>query len=70
MNPKFTIVSQEKLFQSEIGVTGSPVPDNGPGRKNPLLKYIIVGGILILTGVVAYHITKPKESKLKFKKDA
>jgi len=69
MNPKFTIVSPEEFLSTGTGVSGNPIPNNGPGRKNPYLKYVILGGILIVTVVVAYHITKPKELKLKLKKD-
>ena len=69
MNPKFTTISPEELLATEIGVSGNPIPPNGPGRKNPYLKYLFIGGILIITAVVAYQISKPKEVKLKFKKD-
>jgi hypothetical protein len=69
MNPKFTVVSAEELFVTKIGVTGTPISSNAPGRKFPYLKYIITGGILLTIGIIAYKIAKQKTSKIKFKKN-
>ncbi len=63
MNPKFTLVSPEELIGTEISVSSNSISSNGPGRKNPLLKYIIVGGILVSVGICAYFIIKDKEAK-------
>lgn len=51
-------IPAEELFATEIGISGAPLPSNGPGRENPIIKYIIVGGIVISAIVIAYHLHK------------
>lgn len=58
MTEHFNLIPAEELFATEIGISGTPLPSNGPGRKNPYLKYIIVGGIVIGSIVIAYHLHK------------
>jgi hypothetical protein len=33
---------------------------NAPG-SNPWLKYLIVGGLIVISGVIAYQLTKTEE---------
>jgi hypothetical protein len=60
----YRTVRASELCATEIGVTGAPLPSNGPGRKSPFLKYLIVGGIVIGTVVLAYHLHKKSLPKL------
>jgi hypothetical protein len=69
MNPKFTLVSEAELLATEIGISGAPLPPNGPGRKNPMLKYIIIGGVVFMAIVIAYQLHKKSTPKLKIEKD-
>jgi hypothetical protein len=62
-------VSAQELFATEIGVSGAPLPSNGPGRKNPLVKYIIVGGILIAAVAAAIYLNKKSAPKIKIDED-
>jgi hypothetical protein len=58
MKPNYTIVPATDLFATEIGISGAPLPSSGPGRKNPLIKYMIVGGVIIGAFILAYHLNK------------
>ena len=42
MNKIFRNISASELFATNIGVSGAPIPPNGPGEKNPLIKDITV----------------------------
>jgi hypothetical protein len=64
MKPNYTIVPATELFATEIGISGVPLPSNGPGRKNPLIKYMIVGGVIIGAFILAYHLNKQSIPKL------
>lgn len=64
MKPNYTIVPATELFATEIGISGAPLPTNGPGRKNPLIKYMIVGGVIIGAFILAYHLNKHSIPKL------
>ena len=64
MSEHFNRIPAEDLFATEIGISGAPLPSNGPGRKIPLLKYIIVGGIIVGAIVVAYHLHKSSAPKI------
>jgi hypothetical protein len=64
MKPNYTIVPATELFATEIGISGAPLPSNGPGRKSPFLKYLIVGGIIVFGVVAAYHLHKAKTPKI------
>jgi hypothetical protein len=60
----FRTVPASELFATEIGISGAPLPSNGPGRKSPLLKYIIVGGIVVGAVLLAYHLHKKSMPKI------
>jgi hypothetical protein len=64
MKPNYTIVPATELFATEIGISGAPLPTNGPGRKNPLIKYMIVGGVIIGAFILAYHLNKQSIPRL------
>jgi hypothetical protein len=64
MKPNYTIVPATELFATEIGISGVPLPSNGLGRKNPLIKYMIVGGVIIGAFILAYHLNKQSIPKL------
>jgi hypothetical protein len=53
-----------ELFATEIGISGAPLPTNGPGRKSPLLKYLIVGGIVGGMILLAYKLNKKSTPKI------
>jgi hypothetical protein len=65
----FSTISASELFATEIGISGAPLPSNGPGRKNPLIKYIIVGGLIVGAFALAYHLNKKSIPKIILKKD-
>ena len=65
----FSTISASELFATEIGISGVPLPSNGPGRKNPLIKYIIVGGLIVGAFALAYHLNKKSIPKIIPKKD-
>ena len=65
----FRTVPASELFATEIGISGAPLPSNGPGRKSPLLKYIIVGGIVVGAVLLAYHLHKKSMPKIKLNKN-
>ena len=64
MIEQFNRIPAENLFATEIGISGAPLPSNGPGRKSPLLKYIIVGGIVVGAVLLAYHLHKKSAPKI------
>ncbi len=64
MNKIFRNMSASELFATNIGVSGAPIPPNGPGEKNPLIKYIVIGVILVKTFVMAYEIHKNLKQKI------
>lgn len=68
MKNTYRTIPTSELFATEIGISGAPLPSNGPGRKNPLLKYIIVGGVIVFTVIVAYQLHKNSTPKIIFKK--
>lgn len=59
-----TITSSE-LFATEIGISGAPIPTNGPGKKYPFLKYFIVGGLVVSVFAFAYYFNKQRIPKIK-----
>jgi hypothetical protein len=64
------IVPTSELFATEIGISGAPLPSNGPGRKNPMIKYFIVAGAIIAAFALAYYLNKDSiVPKIKVKKD-
>jgi len=69
MKETFRTISATELFATEVGIGGSPLPSNGPGRKNPLIKYIIVGGLIVGAFALAYHLNKKSIPKIIPKKD-
>ena len=69
MKETFRTISASELFATEVGISGAPLPSNGPGRKRPLIKYIIVGGIIVGAFALAYYINKNSIPKLILKKD-
>lgn len=60
MKDIFNRNSTENYSQIEVGPSGNPIPPNGPGKKFPVLKYIIVGAILTLVVVAAYKLNDNK----------
>lgn len=58
MSEHFNRIPTKELFATEIAISGAPLPSNGPGRKSPYLKYVILGGIVIGFIVIAYHLHK------------
>ena len=56
MNKIFRNMSASELFTTNIGVSGAPIPPNGPGEKNPLIKYFVIGFIVFTSCVMAYRI--------------
>ena len=64
MKPKYTVVPASELFATEIGISGVPLPTNGPGRKNPFIKYIFLGGVIIGAFALAYHLHKQAVPKI------
>ena len=65
MKDTIRTIPATELFATEIGISGAPLPTNGPGRKNPLIKYIIVGGVIIGAFILAYHLQKQTPPKIK-----
>lgn len=58
MSEQFNRIPAENLFATEIGIGGAPLPSNGPGRKSPILKYVMLAGMLVGVGMVTYYIIK------------
>ena len=67
MNKIFRNISASELFATNIGVSGAPIPPNGPGEKYPLIKYIVIGVILVTTFVMAYKIHRNLKQKITIK---
>lgn len=65
----FRTVPASELFATEIGISGAPLPSNGPGRKSPLLKYIIVSGIVVGAILLAYQLHKKSMPQIKLSKN-
>ena len=62
MKPKYTIVPASELFATEIGVSGAPIPSNGPGKSLPNLKY----GLMILgVGMAIYLAYRLERERIK-----
>ena len=64
MNKIFRNISASELFATNIGVSGAPIPPNGPGEKYPLIKYIVIGVIVVTTCVMAYKIHRNVMQKI------
>ena len=64
MNKIFRNISASELFATNIGVSGAPIPPNGPGEKYPLLKYIVIGVIVVTTFVMAHEMHKNLMQKI------
>jgi|TARA_B110000977_G_C10712370_1_gene351787 hypothetical protein len=62
MKAPIPMPADEILFaeMSKSALNNSQMPQNNPG-SNPWLKYLIVGGLIVISGVIAYHLTKPKK---------
>jgi hypothetical protein len=69
MKESFRTISATELFATEVGISGAPLPSNGLGRKNPLIKYIIVGGLIVGAFALAYHLHNKSIPKIIPKKD-
>ena len=69
MKETFRTISATELFATEVGISGAPLPSNGPGRKNPFIKYIIVGGLIVGAFALAYCLNKKSIPKIIPKKD-
>lgn len=69
MKDIYRTISATELFATEVGISGAPLPSNGPGRKNPLIKYLIVGGLIVGAIALAYHLHKKSIPKIIPKKD-
>ena len=69
MKETFTRVSATELFATEIGVSGAPLPTNGPGRKYPLVKYLILGGLILGVIALAHHLSKNQSVTIKSRKN-
>ena len=57
-------MSASELFATNIGVSGAPIPPNGPGEKYPLIKYIVIGVIVVTTFVMANKMHKNLMQKI------
>lgn len=64
MKDTIRTIPATELFATEIGISGAPLPTSGPGRKNPLIKYIIVGSVIIGAFILAYHLQKQSTPKI------
>jgi hypothetical protein len=64
MNIPNPMPADEILFaeMSDSALNNSMLPQNKPG-SNPWLKYIIVETLIIISGVIAYRITKSIENE-------
>jgi hypothetical protein len=69
MKDIYRTIPASELFATEVGISGAPLPSNGPGRKYPILKYIIVGGLIVCAFALAYNFNKSSHPKIKSKKD-
>jgi hypothetical protein len=69
MKETYKTITSSELFATEVGISGAPLPSNGPGRKNPLIKYIIVSGLIVGALALAYNLNKSSHPKIKSKKD-
>jgi hypothetical protein len=65
MIDKIRVIPATDLFATEIGISGAPLPSNGIGKKFPIIKYMIIGGIIIGVLSVAYRLHKPTLTILK-----
>ena len=56
--------ADELLFaeMSKSVLNNPQIPQNTPG-SNPWLKYVIVGGLIVISGIIAYQLTKPNEDE-------
>ena len=64
MNKIFRNISASELFATNIGVSGAPIPPNGPGERNPLIKYIVIGVMFLSSCVIAYKIHRNLKQKI------
>lgn len=69
MKDIYRTITASELFATEVGISGAPLPSNGPGRKNPLIKYIIVCGLIVGAIALAYHLNNKSIPKIIPKKD-
>ncbi|MEY3199060.1 MAG: hypothetical protein RJA13_1018 [Bacteroidota bacterium] len=69
MKDIYRTIPASELFATEVGISGAPLPSNGPGRKIPLIKYLIVGGLIVGAFALAYHLNKKSIPKIIPKKD-
>jgi hypothetical protein len=69
MKETFRTISASELFATEVGISGAPLPSNGPGRKNPLIKYIFVGCAIIGAFALAFNLHKKSITKIIPKKN-
>ena len=67
MKDTIRTIPASELFATEIGISGEPLPSSGPGRKNPLIKYIIVGGVIVGAIILAYHLHQQSTPKFKLR---
>ena len=64
MNKIFRNMSASELFTTNIGVSGAPIPPNGPGEKYPLIKYFVIGVMFLSSCVIAYKIHRNLKQKI------
>ena len=69
MKETFRTISATEFYATEVGISGAPLPSNGPGRKSPMIKYIIAVSIIVGAFVLAYQLHKKTSSKLKLNTD-
>jgi hypothetical protein len=58
MKETFRTISASELFGIEVGISGAHIPSNGPGRKNPKIKYFFIAGAIIGAFAIAYYLNK------------
>lgn len=59
--------ADEILFaeMSKSALNNPQMPQNKPG-SNLWLKYLIVGGLIVISGVIAYQLTKTIDDERRF----
>ena len=55
MNGILVPVPAEELFTTDMGINPTPLIANNAGKKYPLLKYVILAGIILGAIAIAYR---------------